>query len=369
MSDCSGYITQKKQRDLHALYNIPPPRLFPPSPYPQFTIHQLAMRRKVEILKYSNNQGAGTTKSQKWSGLVRTQAMSQYAINHPSTSLTAPSCPADELIPTSTTRCDVPGPPEYLYYDPTVPLYQYATQERAFATEPAPPYVWRPITQNVVETVTASTYDMYIDDATRTSYTVSCPVGVLTVSNTINVNADITFTFGISLAAWLVGVYTGANAVRPTDVPCSLTITGLRYFIQYNDTTLVSGDVPMSTWTSFPVTFGPAQIPQPSGQFYGIQYVGTPVVSNISIPNVQPNNIYQVLLQVTYTYPRSGSNVVDRMDAFQTGVFANVDATHVRTTTPNFAFTSTVPPSSFVPSSFVDYRTTLPMMKMTMTTT
>ena len=362
MTVCAG----DKQKNLRALYNIPPPRLFPPSPYPLFTIHQLAMRRKVEILKYSNNEGAGTTKSQKWSGLVRTQSMSQYAINNPTSS--SATCPADELIPTSTTRCDVPGPAEYLYYDPAVPLYQYATQERAFATEPAPPYIWRPITQNVVETITASTYDMYVDDTTLASYTVSCPAGVLTVSNTIDVTATITFTFGISLAAWLVGVYTGSNAVQPSDVPFSLTITGIKYFVQYNDATLVSGDVPMSAWTTFPVTFGPAQIPRPSGQFYGIQYVGTPVVSNISIPNVQPDNIYQVLLDVTYTYPHgSGSNVVDRMDAFQTGVFANIDAAHVSATTPNFTLTSSVPSSSFVPSSFIDYRTTLPLMTMKMT--
>lgn len=352
MTDCSGY----KQRNLRALYNVPPPRLDPSSPYPQFTVRQLAMRRKVEILKYSNNEGAGTTKSQKWSGLVRAQSMSQYAINNPSSA--SATCPADELIPTLTTRCDVPGPAEYLYYDPAVPLYQYATQQRAFATEPASPYVWRPITQNMVETVTASVYEMYVDDVERTSYTVSCPVGILMVSNTINVNAGITFTFGISLAAWLIGVYTGTNAVQPSDVPFSLTITSIRYFVQYNDTTLVSGDVPMSSWTAFPVTFGPAQVPRPSGQFYGIQYVGTPVVSSISIPNIQPDNIYQVFLDVTYTYPRVGSNVVDRMDAFQTGIHANIDAAQVSLTTPNFAFTSTVAPSSFVPSSFTNYHVT-----------
>jgi hypothetical protein len=363
--DCSGYISRYKQRHLRSLYNVPPPRLFPPSPYPQFTERQIAMRRKVEILKYSNNTGAGTTQKSKWAQLSRTQTASQYAINNRAAEA-ALSCPADELIPTSTTKCDVPGPEEFLYYDPTVPLYHHATQQRAFATEPAPPYVWRPITQNVVEYVTAlQIIDLVPDDPTATSYTVTCPVGVIATSNTVTVGAALTFVLNICLATWLSGVYTGDNVALTTDTPFSMAITSITYQILYNDTVITSGLASSSIPYSL-VTFGPEQLPQPSGQFYGIQYVGTPTAS-VSIPNVQAGNIYQVVLQVTYTYPRTRNgvvNVVDRLSAFQTGIVANIDAEHTDVTTPNFEFTST-PARPFVTSNFLDYRTTFPIATLT----
>ena len=375
--DCSGYISRYNQRHLRALYNIPPPRLFPSSPYPQFTERQLAMRRKVEILKYSNNTGAGTTKSQKWSQISRTQTVSQYTINNRAAAA-AFSCPADELIPTSTTKCDVPGPEEFLYYDPTVPLYQHASQQRAFATEPAPPYTWRPVTQNVVEYLTARNIDMAIDDPNKTSYTITCPVGVITTSNTVLVGSTLTFDLRISLAAWLNGVYTGSNPVTGTDAPFSMSLVGnITYQILYNDSVILSGTMMVPSHVpsvpsvpSVPihlVTFGPEQIPQPSGQFYGIQYLGTPTASNILIPNVQADNIYQVQLIMTYTYPRGDGthvNVVDRLGAFQTGIVANVDVEHIDATTPNFALTS-APVRPFVASNFLDYRTTLPLATLT----
>ena len=362
--DCSGYISRYKQRHLRALYNIPPPRLFPPSPYPQFTERQLAMRRKVEILKYGNNTGAGTTKNAKWSQISRTQTVSQYAINNRAAAA-ALSCPADEYIPTSTTKCDVPGPEEFLYYDPTVPLYHHATQQRAFATEPAPPYTWRPVTQNVVEYLTSQIDYIVPDDPTKTSYTMICPVGVVAMSNTVLVGSTIEFELRISLAAWLNGVYNANPVAVTTDEPFSMAITRITYQIMYNDVAIISGSVP-SVPTHL-VTFGPGQLPQPSGQFYGIQYMGTSTVSNISIPNVQAGNIYQVQLSVTYTYPRSRTGIVhvlDRLAVFQTGIVANVDADHTDATTPNFVLSS-APVRPFVASNFLDYRTTLPMATLT----
>ena len=363
--DCLGYISRYNQRHLRALYNIPPPRLFPPSPYPQFTERELAMRRKVEILKYSNNSGAGTTKSQQWAQTTRTRTISQNRM-----STNALACPADELIPTSTTKCDVPGPEDFLYYNPAVPLYQHATQQRAFATEPSPPYVWRPITQNIVENLTAQLEYIMPDEPSETNtYTVSCPVGVITTSNTVIVGSTIAFNLNISLAAWITGVYTGgSNQVNvETDAPFSLTISSITYQIMYNDVVVVSGA--MTNAMAHAVTFGPENIPQPSGQFYGIQYVGTSSASNILIANVQSDNIYQVVLQVTYTYPRTKDgivNVVDRLDVVQTGIVANVDVEHIDNTTDNFAFTS-APVRPFVAGNFLDYRTTLPIATLTAT--
>jgi hypothetical protein len=245
-----------------------------------------------------------------------------------------------------------------LYYDPTVPLYQYATKERAYAVEPAPPYVWRPITQNIVEWITATSEIMAVDDPTSTRFTASCPAGVIVMSNTVMIGSDITFTFGISIAAWLVGVYTGSpTPILPDiDAPFALSVTGVTYQILYNDTVVTTGAMSGLPASNTTMSFGAAQVPLPSGQFYGIQYMGTPSATAIRIPNVQPDNIYQVTLQITYTYARGGS-VVDKLAAFQTGAFANVDVQHISMTTPNFAFTSAPPP--WIPGSFIDYRDTL----------
>jgi hypothetical protein len=95
------------------------------------------MRRKIEILKYDSLQTQKTnsmTKKQKFAHLVSnvgsnygaydpTAAVQQYA-----TTNSQYSCPADRLLPTLTTACDVPGPLTVLTYDPNAPLYNYSAQ-------------------------------------------------------------------------------------------------------------------------------------------------------------------------------------------------------------------------------------------------
>lgn len=109
-----------------ALNNVPPTRMNLVSPYPLFTRPQLDMRRKVEILKYSNNNSSSKTnnfsKKQQWSMLVNgiTKNSSQAIV---STELL--ECLLDDQIPTSSSSCDVPGKPIILQLDPTVPLYNY----------------------------------------------------------------------------------------------------------------------------------------------------------------------------------------------------------------------------------------------------
>jgi hypothetical protein len=133
--DCSGVRSVLAQRRQLALYNVPLPRLTLTSPYPQFTKMQLDMRRKIEILKHSNNASNtktnNLTKKQNWSLLVqgKTQNYSQNAVN---ASPTVTTCPLDALIPTLTSSSDVPGPIMVLQYDPSVPLYNYITNNRVY---------------------------------------------------------------------------------------------------------------------------------------------------------------------------------------------------------------------------------------------
>jgi len=374
-TDCSGYNSTQTQHRLFALYNIPPPRLFPPSPYSgAFTERQLSMRRKVEILKYNSSTGGGTaTRAQKWSQLGRTQSASQYAVTNPNPNpnqqtLIAPVCPSDDYLPTLTTQCDVPGPPEILYKDPSVPLYQYATQERAYANDPAASYVWRPITKNVVQYLTASATTIASDDpsAASSGYTTTCDVGVIAINNIEEIPKNLTFTVKVPLAAWFVAAYTGSSgggSVRPTDTPCTITVSQIRYRVTYNETTVVAqGTVPVSALTS--PSFAPNQIPKtvPS-QFYGIQYMGTVTLSNLTLANVQAGNIYQVYLDITYGYapPVAGrTTLASRLAAMQTGFSTNIDALSQNVTTPNFTFAS-APAAPFVPGDFIAYNSTLPV--------
>lgn len=134
MSD--AFCNYMSRRRSLALNNQPSIRFNLTSPYPSFTSEQLNMRRKVEILKYSNNaQNSKTnnfTKKEMWSRLSKgnVQKKSQNEIQKLLALEEEKDC---DQIPTSTTSCNVPGPPMMLYYDPSVPLYNYI-QQRNYAT-------------------------------------------------------------------------------------------------------------------------------------------------------------------------------------------------------------------------------------------
>lgn len=120
----------KVKREL-ANKNVPLDRITPVSPYPTFTRIQLDMRRKVEILKYENNatntKTNNFTKKQQWSMLVNgtTKNASQVKIRDK----LVPICPLDDLIPTLSSASDVPGKVIILQLDPSVPLYNYVSNE------------------------------------------------------------------------------------------------------------------------------------------------------------------------------------------------------------------------------------------------
>ena len=122
MSDLSGICVQRK---LFQLYNIPPIRYEPISPYTgAVTQEQLNMRRKTEILKYNKNstQGPRMTQKQKLAATFRGGYNAARAV-----------CPNDYKIPVLTTSAGVPGPPMYLVEDPDIPLYNYTKDTNAYA--------------------------------------------------------------------------------------------------------------------------------------------------------------------------------------------------------------------------------------------
>ena len=108
----------------------PPPRLEVVSPYPQYTALQLNMRRKTEILKHdtNNSKTKRLTKAERFAQLIQGSTQRRTYTNQQLVDIAEgrrQTCPANDLLPTLTSSCDVPGPIEVLQYDPTIPLYNY----------------------------------------------------------------------------------------------------------------------------------------------------------------------------------------------------------------------------------------------------
>jgi hypothetical protein len=132
---CANVANRRKS----LVFNIPTTRYTPVNPYALgFTQAQLDMRRKAEVLQYNKTSNGRTTNSKKWVNVVngkeQRRKYSSYVLKQIADGNGDP-CPNDLYLPTLTTGCDVPGPPMYLYYDPTVPLYNYNSQQIAYGTQ------------------------------------------------------------------------------------------------------------------------------------------------------------------------------------------------------------------------------------------
>lgn len=131
----------------------PPSRLVVVNPYdtPGVTKFALDMRRKAEVLEYTQNVGAAVpkTKSASWASVVRQQASRRISVT---------SCPGNgtpTIIYSSVDKSGVPrgGDTEVLYLDPAVPLYHFINpvNERTYVEfenvipEPFKAIIWSPV--------------------------------------------------------------------------------------------------------------------------------------------------------------------------------------------------------------------------------
>jgi len=122
------------RRKIRMLFNEPPPRLEIVSPYSVegggYTKAQLDMRRKAEILQYKTS-----TKSGSNNRLTRAERFAKVAtggrVTNSRVQSTNGNCAAK---PTLSNRSDVPGPPVTLFLDSNIPLYNYQTNVRDYAS-------------------------------------------------------------------------------------------------------------------------------------------------------------------------------------------------------------------------------------------
>jgi hypothetical protein len=356
-------LSQKRQR---ALYNVPPMRINLVSPYPTFTKQQLEMLRKVEVLKYQSNstQTNNLTKSQKWATLVSngSSTYQYYNNNKSSANLT---CASDQMIPTLTTACDVPGPPMYLTYDPTVPLYNY-TNNRTYSTlNETDTSINKIYTINEFNYV----YTKEISFSSIVSTTYEMSLGVIIITDYIS-SPTTKYSITTPLGIWCKGIYIDAYNQNEeltfsrtnTASRVKISITDIIFNIYYNGQ-LIS-NIPISNLTGLNSLVIDPNLTD-TQMFFAIQYVGMLTIPEFTL-NTQPGYIYNLTLTFNYKYTDEQNQPYDftQITGIDGGVFCNLSSENQNVyanplTTVSQTAVISVPPSNYVPGSFVNYNNLL----------
>ena len=284
-------------------YYKPGIRYTPVNPYEiGFTQQQLDMRRKAEILQYNKTSNGKITKKQSWVNLVKgytqRKQYSSYYIRQLEEGTLNPDniCPDDKFIPTSSKNSGVPGPAITLFYDPTVPLYNYNTMQFAYGTQSADTQLEREwlvnfdtdITDNNLQNIFTLNIGKFIE-APSYNYTFTTSVGLYISGYTSQ--TDATFRMGIPLSNLSLTVTYGGQTVPLQYTP---TITYSPNFVQS-----ISGEI-----VSPPATFA------------GKIYMGELTFSNILL-STPPNSTYDFFINYIPSY------VVDKIDNVAVYIITN----------------------------------------------
>jgi len=292
------------QRRQQALYNVPPVRLNLVSPYKDnnFTKDQLDMRRKAEILKYKNqnSQKNNLTKAQKWAQIVSgkySAIITPFTIDSNSDN---PNCSGDDLIPTLTTACDVPGPPIYLTYDPTVPLYNYVNNQTMSTLNNQTSSQWTAYTSsNEVDVVARRGYDSFSLNSTNDTN-----IGVIVISNLLT-QPITTYTITLPIFIWARGLCIGSGN------PIRISILSITLNVYYNDISILTSPISNSfngvdsAYHLSSMTIDPNKTNNQI--FYAIQYVGMLSIPNFTL-NTQTGNVYTLMLTFNYDFIDTNTN-------------------------------------------------------------
>jgi hypothetical protein len=301
------------------LKNIPPQRYnnLDSNPYipsgGSYTQHQLDMRRKAEILKYSasksNTKTNNLTKSELWAQLVNGNGkqpsqsfIQKNIISQTANSITIQTCPSGTIIQTPTYACGVPGPITNLYLDPVIPIYNYATRQDPYALinkeQTIIPFVYdNGISQldkqlsviNYIPQNTVTLTSIYIENTTsRYSYTITFPISMYiradlsfnsTTLNSNNPTYSTKITLDIPNKPFSVAVNYGNNP-----------IFGLSYEVILDISNTVTFDISMSPSIS-------SVNNNNTNYFYGNQYVGICTINNFMV-----GSKYGLDSQIGYVY-------------------------------------------------------------------
>jgi hypothetical protein len=306
------------------LFAIPPTRFTPISPYPQYTQQQLDMRRKAEVLSYgaskSNTKTNNYTRSEKYALLVKgiNQTSSYTTLVKPVSTInyvtgntflgivdssfttfsqqiikaTAKKCPNLDMIPTPTSSSDVPGPLQYLYRDVTIPLYNYATQNRSYSSEPV------------------TTTNMW---STNVDQNVFCNNGISTTIFSVGILDPIdkpsyNFTFTTPVALTYSATVTNSLPIKPVDISnIILSITNAQALVLYSGQQ-VHYVSPVCTFYNnsidYDISFSPTSATTTSVSV--TSYVGSLTISNLNL-FTSPGFVYDIQLNCIINNPMSNN--------------------------------------------------------------
>lgn len=338
------------QRNIGLQLTGPPPRYNPISPYPAYTKYQLDMRRKAEILQYNkqSTQTSGkTTKAKKWSQLVNgpfqnntttivtnTPIYDTSGINIIGNTFVTQiynlvnNCPMDLYLPTSTTACDVPGPPINLQYDPDVPLYNYATNNNALSVIDIPENTkpWQSYTSNNIFLL-----NPYISSSSLTNENTIVTLYIQNVDNS-SYNYLINSPIGLSIAGDVVG----------NDGSGNVSINGYVCNVYYNDNVAYTFSSTINNLST--LRFSTRTKNTGSTLFNGSIYVG-----NLTIPNIDLLTTNGFIYNIKISFNLSVSIPTFNYNNYVIGVYANVFG--INTYQANNCILNTIP----IPPPFQDF--------------
>ena len=334
----------KQNQRLFQIQN-PPTRFEPLNPYlsslnpktnKPFTAFDFNMRRKTEILKYApNKQSSQTnslTKSQKWGQIVNGnfQTQSYTTINDINAKLAyidgqlkiiekkttylngqkvdksapyikVPTCPPARSQLTSSTACDIPGPPIYLYEDDSVPLYNYVKNTNSYALQNkvTSPNWYIESYSNITSAITIQSADITSSYLT-TSYTIPATIATLYIVSPKY--AVSTFNMNIPFGFYLAGkVSNNQSYMTNANTPILMGLSNPQLTVYVNNTPIILSAQPIYqyTWKISPINKFDIGVNIPASSTnttYSIgQYVGSLQISNIVLPT-SSGNVYDFKL-------------------------------------------------------------------------
>jgi len=323
------------------------------------------MRRKAEILKYSNTISStktnNLTKKQKWaqiaSGMSQSESYTTLTGYAPDSSgvyqqyiqkFKRNNCPNDGLIPTPTSSSDVPGPLMNLIRDDNVPLYNYASSiNRTYA---------------ITQVDNNSEWNINISNDNKSISGIETNLFSLYITNKAS-QYSYNYNFRIP-----IGIYINGSNITPSSIGKSVSLTNNSFTVSsvsisvyYNDSQVILQKAPTAYLSNGNISYDLVSNPSPIINYdisftpistydniYLLAYSGVLNVSNLFL-YIEPGYIYDIKATFHVTNQFGNALFTTTIQNYEYGVYTNLTQSN-SLIKKNTKFSSTNPYP--VPSTF-----------------